>query len=231
MAAFRRALDLGADALEMDVHMTCDGHIVVCHDPTGLRIAGVPLAIRDCTLAQIQSWSIRGPGQVAAVIPTFAEVLREFPQTRVNVDLKQRQPCLVNTFLRQVAAHQAAQRVCIASFSSAVLRKVRRLGYSGTVALGHTEVAAVYFLPQVLASAIVGNNRIVQVPRRAGPLSFDSPSFVNKCHALGMQVDFWTINDPGEALALLRLGADGIMTDDPAALVPVVAEFRRGLGV
>jgi glycerophosphoryl diester phosphodiesterase len=59
------------------------------------------------------------------------------------------------------------------------------------------------------------------VPVRAGPLRFDRAAFIAKCHAIGLRVDFWTIDDRDEADRLLVLGADGIITNDPAALRPL----------
>ena len=53
-------------------------------------------------------------------------------------------------------------------------------------------------------------------------------AFVMKCHALGLADDYWTIDDPRAAEELLELGADGIMTDDPAAIAPVFARRRGG---
>jgi glycerophosphoryl diester phosphodiesterase len=57
-----------------------------------------------------------------------------------------------------------------------------------------------------------------QVPTNVGPLRFDRAPFIAKCHAVGLRVDFWTIDDVTEATRLLELGADGIMTNDPASL-------------
>ena len=51
-----------------------------------------------------------------------------------------------------------------------------------------------------------------------GPLAFDRRGFIDKCHALGLAVDFWVINDVDVARRLVELGADGIMTDDPARI-------------
>ena len=58
---------------------------------------------------------------------------------------------------------------------------------------------------------------------QTGPRA-DTPGFIARCRALAIPVEYWTINDPAEAERLLALGADGIMTDDPAAIAPV---FRR----
>ncbi|HEV8547487.1 MAG TPA: glycerophosphodiester phosphodiesterase family protein, partial [Polyangiaceae bacterium] len=65
-----------------------------------------------------------------------------------------------------------------------------------------------------------------QIPTHVGPVPIATRFTLEKLHALGLGVDFWTINDPAEARLLVALGADGIMTDDPARIVPAV----RGAG-
>src|SRR5262245_31233802 len=56
--AFLRALEVGATAIETDVHLTRDGHVVVSHDPSGERAAGVPRRICDATLAEVKAWDV-----------------------------------------------------------------------------------------------------------------------------------------------------------------------------
>ncbi|HWQ29275.1 MAG TPA: glycerophosphodiester phosphodiesterase family protein, partial [Dehalococcoidia bacterium] len=58
ICAFERALELGADALELDVHATRDGTLVVAHDPDGRRMAGVASVIRETSLADVQAWDV-----------------------------------------------------------------------------------------------------------------------------------------------------------------------------
>lgn len=55
LEAFRRALDVGANAIETDCHVTRDGHVVLAHDATGARLAGVPRAIADFTLDEVRA--------------------------------------------------------------------------------------------------------------------------------------------------------------------------------
>ena len=62
-----------------------------------------------------------------------------------------------------------------------------------------------------------------QLPEAAGPMRFDRVAFIAKCHAIGLRIDFWVIDDVAEARRLLDLGADGIMTNDPAAIRPAFA--------
>lgn len=215
LPAFVRALELGAGALEMDLHATADGVIVVSHDPDGARLAGIPREIRRTPLSELRTWDVGG----GARIPTFEEVLLAFPDVVLNVDVKQRTPAIAADVVALVRRLGAEERVIIASFDGATLRRVRSLGYRGLTALGREEVLALRLLPLVVlrrlrAARLLGE--AAQIPVVAGPFVLGTAAFIAKCHALGLRVDFWTINDPTEARALIALGADGVMTDDPA---------------
>jgi len=81
-------------------------------------------------------------------------------------------------------------------------------------------VASLFALPAVVWRQLPATGTAAQIPTHAGPLRFDRSAFIAKCHLLGLRVDFWTIDDREEAARLLALGADGIMTNDPAAIRP-----------
>lgn len=231
LPSFRRALELGADALEMDVHRTSDGHVVVSHDPRGARMAGVPRAIRDCTLAQVRRWDAGlgfiGPDQSrpwagrGIEIPTLDEVLREFADVPLNIDIKQARPSMVDDVVDLIRAHDAEARVTLGSFHESNAAALRRRNYAGGIALTRVEVVALFFAGRPSARLGVVRGTAAQIPTGAGPFDFATESFIGRCHDLGIRVDFWTINDPAEARRLLDLGADGIMTDDPALIAPV----------
>ena len=203
--AFRRALELGADALETDVHVTHDGVIVVSHDPDGARIFGQAARIADSSWAEVRAWGM----------PSLEEVVTSFPGVPINVDLKIDAAALAVALLRKLGAEE---QVTLASFQSSTLRKVRALGYRGPTGLGRSEVARLLSLP---AAAQRGP---LAPPGRAAqlPLSLAKPWIIRRCHALGLRVDYWTVNQPALATSLVALGADGIMTDDPAVIVPAL---------
>lgn len=239
LPSFARALELGADALETDLHLTADGHVVASHDATLSRMAGVPVVIRRATLEELRrcdvGWGFvdrdgRRPFEGRGLrVPTLEELLDAFPGVSWNVDVKQRAPSMVGPVLELLRRKRAEQRVLVASFDAATLRAVRAAGYSGRTGLGLTEVLRLYAAPLAALKAMRPGGGAVQVPPRAQGLRLDTPGFVAKCHALGLRVDYWTIDDPVEAERLLKLGADGIMTDDPAAIAPVLKRWREAV--
>lgn len=236
LSSFARALELGADALETDVHLTLDGHVVAAHDATLARAAGVPVMIRRATLDELRrcdvGWGFvdREGGRPFAGrgerVPTLEEVLDAFPGVPLNVDVKQPTPSMVGPLLDLLRRKRAEGRVLVASFDGATLRAVRAAGYPGRTGLALTEVLRLYATPLAALRAMPPGGSAAQVPPAAQGLRLDSPGFIARCHALGLRVDYWTINDPAEAERLLDLGADGIMTDDPAAIAPVFERWR-----
>lgn len=230
LPAFRRALELGVDALETDVHLTSDGHVVAVHDADVRRVAGVARLVGRATLDEVQTWDagfafvapdgsrpFRGKGYR---IPTLDELLVELAPAHLNVDLKSDEPELVDRFLRTVRNRQAEDRVTAASFRSSPLRLLRARGYAGEVALSRRDFLGILLLPRRLRSPAPANR--AQIPTRVGPFSLGSRRIVDTFHREGLKVDYWIVNDPDEARKLVEIGADGVMTDDPRRVVPAV---------
>ena len=231
LVAFRRALEIGVDAIETDVHMTRDGHVVISHDPTAQRMANVGAAWREVDLVDARRFDMgwgyvdrdggRPHARKGIGVCTLEEALVELPGVRFNVDLKQASPPMVRPVLSLLRRLDAERRVTLASFRWRTLLAVRRRGYGGDTALSRGEVAALLVTPARAWRQLPFTGSAAQVPLAAGPVRLDRAAFIDRCHRLGLRVDFWTINDRAEAARLLALGADGIMTDDPAAIVPL----------
>src|SRR5262249_4645427 len=117
LAAFANGLSLGADGLELDVHLSRDGVVVVHHDRTLERTTtlGGPIAARTADeLARVD-------------VPSLAEVLARHRTTRVIVELKVNHPELAQAVVGVIRGADAIDRVCIGSFGRRVLRAVRAL--------------------------------------------------------------------------------------------------------
>jgi len=241
--AFTLARELGADAIETDAHMTRDGRIVLSHDPTGARTAGVARhvrvgldrvgaelarAIADVTLSELATWdagALFTPARPGAYrsgtplrIPLLEEALEALPGVLFNVDAKQTVPDMIPALLRAIRRAGAEDRVRIASFSGRNLARVRGLGYTGETALSPSEVARIMFVPRAALRWLRPAGHAAQVPRRAYGVDFTSQSALDRFHAVGVRVDFWTIDSAEEARSLFARGADGVMTNDPRAL-------------
>ena len=229
LAAFERALADGANALELDVHPTADGHFVVAHDPDGQRMAGTAEHIHAITLDRVKKWMIghgSGRGDLGHyTVPSLAETLEAFPGVPMSIDLKPDDPNAVPPLLEVVARHGAEDRLTLASFSTRVVQRMRGLGYPGRTTLSKLEVALIRFLPTSVARRYVMGNA-AHIPVAHSGIRLDRPRFIARCRALGLRVDYWVVDDPQKARQLLDAGATGIMSDNPAAIAPVFSDFK-----
>lgn len=231
LAAFERAVEIGVDALEMDTQVTRDNALIVVHDETALRTAAAQVRWSEVDLADARrldvGWSFVAPDGTRPFagkgirVATFEEVLEAFPKLHINVDIKH-DPRAVDLMVGLVHAKRAEARVTIASFHLRQVVAVRRRGYGGETSLSQSEMISLVSMPALLWRQLPLTGTAAQIPTHAGPIRFDRTAFIAKCHSLGLRVDFWTVDDPADAERLLALGADGIMTNDPATIRPVM---------
>lgn len=236
LEAFELALALGVDALETDTRLTRDGVPVLSHDPDARRHTDDTTLVRSQTRAEIGAWDLGRRWRASAPdrtgvfrLPTLEEALVAFPQARFNVDLKEPDPALALAVLAVLEKLDAFDRVCLASFHQAPLSLVRQRAPHATTSLCAAEARWLALAPKALFRLWRPTAQRAQLPVRAGPLRLDSPGFLAKARSQGLAVDYWVINDPAEAARLTRLGADGVMTDDPRRVVPAVRTAASAL--
>ncbi len=231
LEAFRRALELGVDVIETDVHLTADGVVVVHHDATGRRMACEAGAVAAQRADEIARWNVGfgfrgrdgyGIPERSFRVPVLSDVLEALPNARFNIDIKPRSGA-AEAVVRLVRQHNAQARVLLTSFYDAVVGRVRQLGYEGETGLSQGEVLRALALPESAPSFLRPKGQRMQIPLAVGPIKLATPALVRRMNSLGYAVDFWVINDPEVAREVARLGPGGIMTDDPARVVPAVA--------
>ncbi len=239
LEAFRLAAEDGAGGLELDVHMTSDGHIVVIHDDSVDRTTEGAGLVRDMTLREVQSldagyrftpdggatYPYRGGG---VRVPELGEVFREFPDHAVNIDIKEACPGVETSLLRTIAGAGAGDRVLVVSEISAVVEGFRKLS-GGRISTGASrrEIADFYRLSRMrLEGLLYPSYAALQVPVEYGGREVVTPRFVQAAHKRGVRVDVWTIDDPEEMRRLLGLGVDVVMTNRPEVLAKVLNERR-----
>ncbi len=230
IAAFRRAVDLGYHYLETDVHATRDGHVVAFHDTVLERVADGRGAIAALPWKEVSRARIGG----LEPIPLLAEVLEEFPEARVNIDIKS-DAALAPT-VAEVVRHGAKQRVCIGSFSERRIKAARAaLGPGVATAAGAVGTAALRFTPSFVSRLVHTPAPVLQIPvqhRVAGcTVTLVTPGLVRRAHLSGKHVHVWfhswSVDDTDEMNRLIDMGVDGIVTDHIDLLRDVFQE--RGL--
>lgn len=213
-------MDLGYAYVETDVHVSADGVVYAFHDVSLSRMAGDEAAIETLVAEQVDAVVMGG----RAPIPRLADVLVALPSTRFNIDVKT--DAGVEPTLAVVAEARAEERVCLASFSDARLRRIRSLAPGVATSFGPAEVAALRLGPVELVRAhgVRRGGLAVQVPERRGRVTVVNEAFVRHAHDLGLFVHVWTVDDPDAMHRLLDLGVDGIVTDRPDVLRDVLVD-------
>jgi glycerophosphoryl diester phosphodiesterase len=243
--ALRRAVAAGADALELDVHATVDGVLVVCHDATVDATTDGAGAIAGMTLAEVQAldngyrfevdgrfpFRGRAPQDPALRVATLAEVLEAFPGVFLNLDIKQTAP-EVEPYEAALAgllrAYGRTEDVIVASFLDRATDAFAVAGPEFVTSAGTDATAAFYFAVQGGTESPPMTHVAFQVPARFGEIDVVTPAFVHRAHEAGVAVHVWTIDDEVEMERLIGLGVDGIITDHPTRLTSVLDRLGAG---
>ena len=233
--AFRLAVEAGAGGLELDVHMTRDGHIVVIHDATVDRTTNGSGAVSEMTLDELRRFDAghnfspdggstrpyRGRG---VWVPTLGEVLEEFPGVAVNIEIKAGTPGIEETVLGILRDANALGRALVVSTPHAIVKRFRKIS-SGHISTGASrwEIGVFYILSRLRLERLVRPAYdALQVPLLHRGILVVTPRFIRAAQARGVRVDVWTINQAEEMRRLLDLGVDVIMTDRPGTLAEVL---------
>lgn len=226
MAAFRRAVELGAGFIETDLHLTRDAHLVCVHDASLERTTNANVAVKDLTLAQLHeldagSWF--GPEFAGERIPTLEEILVFAREKDIVLFLEVKPEAAWGIEHGLVAALRDAQeaaRAVVLSFSPGVLRNVRRLN--------NTLMTGLLFdtLPKGGTSAIVERALEIGARQLAPRADLVTGELLDRARAQDLQAVCWTVNRPEDMRTLLAAGVDGIMTDFPDRLVAELNETK-----
>jgi glycerophosphoryl diester phosphodiesterase len=236
LPSFRRALADGVDVFELDVHATRDGEVVVLHDPTLERTTDGAGAVADVTFAELskldaghrfspdggRTFPFRGQG---IRVPRLTELLQEFREIPLNIEIKSEGAPIITAVVAMVRAARA--RIVLAAEHDSIMQAIRAAAPDLPTSLATGEVAAFIGALQNGETPPLPDGAVaLQIPPSFGDIVLVDARSVAAAHALGAEIHVWTINDPDEARRLLDLGCDGIMTDVPHLVSPVIAAKR-----
>lgn len=255
--AIEHALALGATGIELDVHATADGVLVVCHDRTLERTTDGAGAIADHSfeeLARLDNayWFVPGadatrdrePGDYlyrgrapkdpafgVAPLAAVLDLLDDHPGVALNLDIKSTAP-LVTPYEAALAdlieARGYQDRTIVASFLDVATDRFRSLAPDVATSAGSQAVAELWQAVHRDDLLQSPPYQVLQVPLRSGDLVVVDERFVEAAHQMGLAVHVWTINDPADMASLVDLGVDGIMTDRPSVLVDLLDRRKMG---
>ncbi|MFF5495791.1 glycerophosphodiester phosphodiesterase [Streptomyces aquilus] len=239
LAAYRKAIEDGADALECDVRLTADGHLVCVHDRRVNRTSNGRGAVSALELAELATldfgswknrdeepdWEHRPEDREETSVLTLERLLELVADAGRRVELaietkhptrwagqvEERLMVLLKRFGLEAPATAADSPVRIMSFSARSLARVR---------------AASPMLPTVYLMQFVSprlrDGRLPAGVRIAGPsirIVRNQPAYIERLKRVGHQVHVWTVNEPEDVDLCVELGIDAIITNRPRAVL------------
>lgn len=216
IAAFRDAAARGYRHFESDIQVSSDGIPYLFHDETLARMCGVPERFIEQSSAEIDRLLVSG----REPIPRLADALEAFPDAVWNLDVKT--AAAVESTLTVLREHDALPHTCLGSFQHSTLVAIRAAAPDAVTSASRREIVQAALQPARMLSRSPA--RAWQVPYLVKGRRLVTPRFVDKAHALGVQVHVWTVDDRAQMTALLDLGVDGVMTDRTDTLRSVLIE-------
>lgn len=252
--AIESALKAGSNAIELDVHASADGVLVVCHDATVDRTTDGHGAVAQLTLAELKAldnayyfvpgrdsvrdadgsaYILRGlaPKDERFAIATLDEVLDAFPGVLLNLDIKQGAP-EVEAYEQRLAEtlrrHGRVDDVIVASFNDHISEAFAR--FAPEIGTSPGTNALTKFIQAVrgaqLPDPAIKEHVALQLPLRFRGIWLVDERLVITAHEAGLAVHVWTVDDQEDMSALVELGIDGIITNRPSVLAQLL--IQRG---
>ena len=229
LPSFRRAIADGAEILELDVHASRDGVVVVIHDATLDRTTDGIGAVRDLTFDEIRRHDAGYRFQAAENfnpyrrrgirVPALTELLDEFPEVPLNIEIKQSDPPIEEAVVSLLRGLGWLDRVVLAAENDRIMKRIRAAAPEALTSFSASEAAE--FFQRCFTNEFgdyVPPGKALQIPLRFGSTELVTAETLAAAHRLAVEMHVWTINERSEMDRLLALGVDGLMSDFPATL-------------
>ncbi|MFW9997958.1 MAG: glycerophosphodiester phosphodiesterase [Candidatus Odinarchaeota archaeon] len=240
LESFKDAVALKVDVLEVDARMTADGQLVVFHDETVDRVSNGKGRIIDHTLNELEDLDIgyhftpdggktypfRGKGMK---ILSLEDLFTFFPGQRFNIDIKNDNYTAVDAMSHITKKHGVQEHIFISSFHQRVIERFRKSNPDILTGAGPDDIRGFIKAMKLRYLWLLHPSSKFdgfQVPVRYGEFEIVTPGFVRAAHRKNLKVMVWTINDREEMVRLLKMGVDGLFTDDPALMIKVIEEEK-----
>ncbi len=243
IAAFDLALHYQCDVLETDVRLSKDNVVMVFHDETLHRTTNGTGPVRQQTChalkkldASDQFKDINGNSYAGTkqTLLTLDELFEQYPNVGINIDIKDNDPQAATAVAKSIKQHHhrnnasvqhsssaladssaeqsSHQWINVGSFHEGVIKQFRQLAPDVSTAASRQEVARMVF---GFARTASESYQLLQIPQSYWGIQLSGKRLIQKAHARHCHIMYWTINDKKKMQALLKRGADGIITDRP----------------
>jgi len=219
LPAMQKAIDCYADFAEIDVQLTKDGEVVLCHDSNLYRTGGVRKKISKLTYGQLLQYDVGGwfsEDYIGTTVPTLAQVLELCKgKIKLNIELKRihRQRELVEKVIELIQKYEFERQCVITSMSYEALKMVKET--DSTIKTG--------YIMSLAYGNFYENKNIDFFSMKAAIVTDD---IVRMAHKRGKEVYVWTVNTRDEITRLSTLGVDNIITDKPIYVQKVLYEVN-----
>ena len=234
IAAFDIGMSTGADGLELDVHLSADGIVVVHHDKTLDRTTNGSGPVAARTARELEGldagyWFTRGEaypfrGQGIGV-PTLREVLARYRSIPTIIEIKVYTAEMGEAVAQEIRRADALDYVCVAGYGLASARAARAALPRVAASAAQPEVRLAVYRSILRCPVRRAEYQTYQVPEWAEATRIVTRRFVRHAHAAGLKVQVWTVDEEADMRRLLEWGIDGLISNRPDLAVRVRDEF------
>ncbi|MDN3640201.1 glycerophosphodiester phosphodiesterase [Simiduia curdlanivorans] len=224
---------LAADVIEIDIHASSDGVLVLSHDETVDDMTDGTGFIKDKTFEELQSLDAAlgfkklsgSPLQGTGVkIPALQDVFTALPGARYIIEIKQLSPSIAESLCELIQQRNMQGQVLVGSFFTEPLETFRQHCPSVATSMSQEEVTKLVILQKMGLSHLYDLPGVaLQVPMRSGAITVVTESFLRDMKQRGVRVQIWTVNSLDEMRELIEMGVDGIITDYPDRLHTLIS--------
>ena len=231
LESFRATVAAGVQYLELDIHMTRDGEVVVAHDEHLQRTCGLDRRIAEMSYPELAADAGRMftadgatyPFREKGVrVPRLADVLAAFPKLCMIVEIKQVSPSVVAPTLNLIDRAGMRRNVFLASEHQQPLDEIREL--APRIARGYSYLECGQFF-QTMAARDTNYSPpgdAIQISHIYEGWELVTRESVEFAHSVGVEMHVFTVNEEAEMNQLLDYGVDGLITDFPQRALEVV---------
>ena len=239
LVSFERALADGVGFVELDVRGSADGEVVIIHDATLERTTNGRGRVSERGLKDLQTldagyWFTKDGGATypyrgqGVGIPTLGELFSTLPQIRTIIEIKQVHPPIVKRVVEIILRAGKAGQVLLATEENRIMQQIRQeireRDLPIATGFAHGDVSAfMAWLAEGRRELYRPPGQAMQIPTEYAGMTLVSEQTLEAAHELGVETFVWTVNDAAEMERLLKLGADGIITDYPGRLSALLA--------
>ena len=218
LESFDYSKSLGCKFIETDVQVSADGIPYIFHDDDLKRVLNISSRFDSLSSQEIDKLKIFDQYR----IPKLEEALNEFPDISFQIDFKTDE--VVAPALDVIKKTRSFERVCVASFNSERLKRVRSTYPDLCISMGPNEVIKTLISSFGLYKGAIDGD-CLQIPIRYYGVRVVTKRFVKYLKSRGLKIMVWTINDVKTFEYLIELKVDGIITDKPKLLFETLSKY------